>query len=331
MKDLKRLIIVSALFGMAHGANAYEYEKDFEPVEKGDAEAQGIELVSGQLMVKSKGGRIRGVEAPYTFVGTNTANFASSGFAIKEMADANSVVLNGSDVYFTRTSDTTNVYHFAVSEKSALNGVTSQLEKIASDEPISALIAVKDGVVYGKNKSGDNVVELGDVVTPPPSITVPDSLTNTIHSVYGDKIYVANVKNGTVDRYNRYGESEGAIFVNGNWNKNKTTPRDIIALDEYNIFILDADGKLYRRTRLLGSEYTSVSGIKASKDGDSLLITSQKDEKTVVEAYDAKNDETISLYSEAITSKKPFAKSEITSNGVKYKVNGKKIGYSIAD
>ena len=339
MKNLKKLIAIWAVMGASYGANAFETV--FEPVEKGDAETEGIELVNGQLMVKSKEGRIGDVETPYTFVGTNTTNFASSGFAVKEMADANSVVLDGSDVYFTRTSDTTNVYHLAVSNNQALNGVSGKLEKIASNEPISGVLAVKDGIVYSKNATGDNVVEVGGDSTSVPSVTLPESAANNLHFVNKDGNVYVYEKNGDftqIVKYNKDGERTSDSW--GGWvgAVQHQDAKEMVVFDKFNSFILRKDGVIFRDTNVfypkkdISSEEIDevVLGIKAGKDGKLLITSKNSNGKIMVSSYDTGMKTVTSVYSE-VTGKKPFVKKEVESNSLNYYVTGKKIGYSIAD
>ena len=320
MKNLKKLVVIGAILGATHGAKAFE--KEFEPAKNG--ENQGIELINGQLMVKTEGGKVADVDMPYTFVGTNTTNFAQSGFAVQEMADANSILLDNNDVYFTRSS-TNGVYKMTVSDRTALNGISGQLEFFESAEPVKVL-SVKDGVIYTQNTNNNQVVELGNVATASESnITVPENLTNTLHSVGKDGIYV--VTDNFVDCYDKDGkftkQKVTGIGERGH------TPKDVVAFDEDTIFILDTEGNLYHNSGALFNNMTSVSNITRSKDGKSLLITSTNSNgKTVVSSYNPETKETTNVYTEPADKKKPFANQKVSSaNGIKYFVRNKSIGY----
>ena len=321
MENLKKLIIFGAMLATTYGAKAFE--KGFEPARNG--ENRGIEQVNGQLMVKTENGKLGDMDMPYTFVGTNTTNFAESGFAVKEMADANSMLLDkdNNDVYFTRSS-TNGVYKMTVSDRTALNGV-GKVEFFESSEPVKVL-SVKDGVIYTQNTNNNQIVELGNVAAAPESsITVPENLTNTLHSVGKDGIYV--VTDSNIIRYNEDGEQVGLPKVHGIVG-NGHTLKDVVAFDKDTIFILDTEGNLYHRSGSLFNNMTSVSDIARSKDGKSLLITSTNDNgKTVVSAYNTETNKTTKVYTEPADTKKPFAKQEVYANGIKYFVRDKSIGY----
>ena len=323
MKNLKKLAAMAAIFGTTYGANAFQ--RNFPPAEKGESE--GMELVAGHLMVKSTG-KIGNIDMPYTFVSTNTTNFASSGFAVKEMADANSVALEGNDVYFTRSSDDKNVYHFTVSEEQQLNGVRTNLEKTESAEPISGVLTVKDGKIYAQSADQKNVVELGGNTASSGDLIVPETLkTNDLYSAASDGIYVVTKDN--IIRYDENGDQVGSPKVHG-ISASGHTPKDVVAINADNVFVLDTDGNLYYRSGMLFHNYTSVSGIKKSDDGKSLLITSKDaNDKVVVSSYNTETKQTNSIYSEpTVTAKKLFGKKELQANGLKYFVQDKVIGYN---
>ena len=322
MKNLKKLVVIGAILGATHGAKAEAFEKEFEPAKNG--ENQGIELINGQLMVKTEGGKVADVDMPYTFVGTNTTNFAQSGFAVKEMADANSMFLDNNDVYFTRSS-TNGVYKMAVSDKTALNGVSGELEFFESAEPVKVLLA-KDGVIYTQN-SNNQVVELGNAGSATiPSVTLPESATTNVYSVAPNGytyVYEAGTQFPKLNKYDSKGEIVDWQYKNG-WGD--TSIKDIIAFDNDKVFGLDAKNRLVSENGTIVLQ--QVLGISRSKDGKSLLITSTNSNgKTVVSSYNPETKETTNVYTEPADKKKPFGQKEVSANGFNYFVRDKSIGY----
>ena len=319
MKNLKKLAVMAALIGATHGAKAFE--KDFEPVSK-EGEAQGIELINGQLMVKSDGAKIGGVNTPYVFVSTNKTDFAQNGFAVKQMADANSVLLDGNDIYFTRDSDTNHVYCFTVKSRKGLNGIGGQLQKFESQEAISDILGVKEGVVYVKNTS-DEVVELAEKDSASQSssssyVTIPDSIADKPYSVVEDDIYFVDQEKRIVSKYNISNTNTTKIIVSGFLKDH--TAQSIVAFDDAHIFILDTEGGLHLNEGASIST-NKVEKIAASKDQKNLVITS----------VDENNQKVLSLYSLASQkmsdAKRPCKNTAVIANRSQYYVSGKKIGY----
>ena len=318
MKNLKKLVVIGAILGATHGAKAFE--KEFEPAKNGGD--QGIELINGQLMVKTEGGKVGDMDMPYTFVGTNTTNFAENGFAVKEMADTNSILLDkdNNNVYFTRSS-TNGVYKMTVSDKTALNGI-GKVEFFKSAEPVKVL-SVKEGVIYTQNTNNNQVVEFGNIETATiSSVTLPESATNNVYSVAPNGYtYVFEMGNSPrIAKYDRDGE-----FKKAQYGLNSLSLQDVkemVAFDDENIFILTQKNELLKKdcSFVKGFDLISVSNITRSKDGKILLITSNKNGKTVVSFYNPENGQIES-------NTKPFGNTEVRANGIKYFVRNKSIGY----
>ena len=329
MKNLKKLVVIGAILGATHGAKAFE--KEFEPAKNGGD--QRIELINGQLMVKTEGGKVGNMDMPYTFVGTNTTNFAQSGFAVKEMADTNSIWLDkdNNDVYFTRSS-TNGVYKMTVSDKTALNGI-GKVEFFESAEPVKVL-SVKDGVIYTQNTNNNQVVELGNVEAAKiPSVILPASTTNNLYfvSTTGNTyVFENNGKYNIVKEYGSDGKATDTYV--GSWSNFSGEALEMVVFprDEKRpeAYILNDKGSLYRNgTKIPDTDIAgqgNILGIKMSKDGKSLLITSNKGGKTVVSSYNPKETKQTAIYDEA---DKPFGQKEVFANKIRYFVRDKSIGY----
>ncbi len=323
MKNLKKLVVISAILGATHGAKAFE--KEFEPVKAG--EATGIELVNGQLMIETKDGKIAGVNTPYVFVGTNTTNFAENAFAVKAMEDANSVLLDkeNNNVYFTRSS-TNGVYKMTVSDKKALNGVSGQLEFFESDKPVT-LLTVKDGIAYAQK--GNEVVDVASSSVNVPAVELPESASANLYSVTPEGYTYVLEKGSFWPNVVKY---DGKTRVSTeSWGLLKTDPiKEMVVFDDANIFVLKEDGSLLKNKNTINGKDEIVDAIKRSQDGK-LLITSKAHGKTVVSSYDPKSQTETTVYNEAEPPKKPFNKTEVKANGLTYfvnKVNKKNIGYN---
>ncbi len=319
MKNLKKLVVISAILGATHGAKAFE--KEFEPVKAG--EATGMELVNGQLMIETKDGKIAGVNTPYVFVGTNTTNFAENAFTVKAMEDANSVLLDkeNNNVYFTRSS-TNGVYKMTVSDKKALNGVSGQLEFFESDKPVS-LLTVKDGIAYAQK--GNEVVDVASSSVNIPAVELPESASANLYSVTPEGYTYVLEKGSFWPNVVKY---DGKTRVSTeSWGVLKTDPiKEMVVFDDANIFVLKEDGSLLKNKSTIKDEI--VDAIKRSQDGKNLLITSTINGKTVVSSYDLKSQTETTVYNETEAPKKPFNKTEVKANGLTYFVNKKNIGYN---
>ena len=323
MKNLKKLVVISAILGATHGAKAFE--KEFEPVKAG--EATGMELVNGQLMIETKDGKIAGVNTPYVFVGTNTTNFAENAFAVKAMEDANSVLLDkeNNNVYFTRSS-TNGVYKMTVSDKKALNGVSGQLEFFESDKPVT-LLTVKDGIAYAQK--GNEVVEVANPSANASAVELPESASNNLYSVTPEGYTYVLEKGDLWDVVNKYkGKDYQKSVEVGTVLGTETTAKSIVAFDDNHVYVLMNNGRLVNVIIRRSVALEGVEAINRSQDGK-LLITSKTHGKTVVSSYDPKSQTETTVYNETEAPERPFNnKTEVKANGLTYFVNKKNIGYN---
>ncbi|MBR1921616.1 MAG: hypothetical protein IJ829_06405 [Kiritimatiellae bacterium] len=183
LKNLKKLTALCALVGAAH---AHAYETDFAPVQNG-GEIEGLELFNGKLIVKSTGS-IGGVPVQYTVLGTNTENFAQSGFATTNMNNLTSMVFDENHIYATRENDTKHVYRFTIDDTDRLNGLNAQM-KVYDAPEAGKVLCVQDGVIYVANQDGSNTFAINAEreTAHPPVVDVPDWIaTNHVYSVSND-------------------------------------------------------------------------------------------------------------------------------------------------
>ncbi len=141
MKSLKKLAVIAALSSaMNAGAKEVNYSVDYTPdVLNGieNFEINGLELVNGQLMVKSTG---KNDNDAYMFVGTNTQHFAENAFAKKGMDNVTMMARDGKDLYMMVDGNETNVFHTVVNEKPTLNGMTNPVDVLTKDDAKAAKI-----------------------------------------------------------------------------------------------------------------------------------------------------------------------------------------------
>lgn len=155
MKSLKKLAAVGALMGVMNFAKAEEVT--FKPTNFDGGEIESIELVNGQLMVKSNG-NIAGVETPYVFVGTNTQHFAQNAFAQEGWDKADSLVHDGKNIYLTEPNNTSNVIHTLIKDSPELNGVIGR--KCRKDNDLTDKILQNKGQLIALD--GEDVYTVSD-------------------------------------------------------------------------------------------------------------------------------------------------------------------------
>lgn len=337
MRNLKTLAMLGAFWGAAyvHALESGEFEADFLPVQK-SGEIEGLEIFNGKLIVKSTG-NINGVQTPYTVLGTNTADFAQSGFAIAEMTNLTSIIFDENHIYATREKDTNHVYRFTIENTNHLNGVKSDIKTYGVKE-VSKLLCVRDSFIYVQDRSGNNTFAInaeGENISPP-AVNIPRIITdNYVYTVSNDgRIYFW--EGAYLKQYYPEYDSSTTVGFYQSLEDQAITPISAVAFDTHHHFILGDDNSVYLRISpsQLQLMKKNVSGISYGPDGKSLIMTCSKfagvNRKTIL-GYNTEQQGTFFVYQEPEIENTKFARKEVSANGVRYRATNKKIGYSIAD
>lgn len=308
MKSLKKVAVIGALLSTMNFAKAEE--KVFAPTDYEGGEIDKIELVNGQLLVRSNG-KMDGIEMPYAYVGTNTQHFAENAFAQSGLTNvANYVHAGNGKIYMTEEGNTSDVWTTTVGAPgSALNGVKQGVEAVNLENDPTAKALLEN---IRANQAAAASTEPTTITNASTKIELSFMDDGQRYAVVDDGVRKVE-EDGTVHYDSQYIDGMGMIS-----GKKKEDALMLRKGDELHSFVL-AEGKVYAQ---IDGFYAGVDADSISKTEDGKLVVKSGSK---VKVFDV-NAGTSKEYTIDATGNEPV-KSAVFAGNMMYYATAKKLGY----